>query len=151
MCVARIGALQLGLETAAAAVMNDREPAIPQLLGDFERQAIRCLALMNEINIQRLGLRALLRRAQQGDQALDPKREAGSGSGLRPELSEQAIVTAPAADGALRAEAVGHPLEHGEIVVIETSHQSVIDSKGTPASFKACCTPSKCLSEASPK
>ena len=57
-----------------------------------------------------------------------PMPQPTAGRPLAAELLEQAVVAAAAADGALRAEAVGHPLEDGQVVVVEAAHQARVDA-----------------------
>jgi hypothetical protein len=66
----------------------------------------------------------------QREQALDAHGEAAGRRRLAAQLRDQAVVAAAGADGALRAELVGHPLEHGQVVVIESAHQARIDPVG---------------------
>ena len=65
---------------------------------------------------------------EQQQQALDAHAEADRRRGLAAELLEQAVVAAAAADRALRAELVGDPLEHREVVVVHAAHQARIDA-----------------------
>ena len=64
---------------------------------------------------------------QEQDHPLDADREAARGRGLAAELLEEAVVAPAARDGALRAEPVADPLEHGAIVVVETADEPGID------------------------
>ena len=81
-----------------------------------------------------------------------PMPEADRRRRLAAELLEQAVVAAAAADRALRAEAVGDPLEHGEVVVVEAAHQARIDAVGDARRRRARrAPPSKCASDASPR
>ena len=64
---------------------------------------------------------------QQCQQALHPHRETGCGCRFAADLLDQPVITAAGADGALRAEARGHPLEHGAVVIIQAAHQARID------------------------
>ena len=61
-----------------------------------------------------------------------PMPQPTAGVRLAAELLEQAVVAAAAADRALRAEAIGDPLEHGQVVVVEAAHQARIDAVGEP-------------------
>ena len=62
--------------------------------------------------------------------ALDTHRETASWRRLAAKLLDQAVVSAACADGALGAELVGDPLENGQIVVIQSAHQSRVDAIG---------------------
>ncbi len=57
-----------------------------------------------------------------------PMPQPTAGVGLAAELLEEAVVATAAADRALRAEPVRHPLEHGEVVVVEAAHEARVDA-----------------------
>ena len=56
-----------------------------------------------------------------------PMPQPTAGVRLPPSCANNAVVAAAAADRALRAEAIGDPLEHGQVVVVETAHQARVD------------------------
>ncbi len=66
----------------------------------------------------------------QREQAFDAHGKAAGGRRLAAQLRDQAVVTTAGTDGALRAELVGHPLEHGQVVVIQPAHQARVDPVG---------------------
>ncbi len=45
-------------------------------------------------------------------------------------MRDQAIITTAGAHRALRAQRLGYPLEHGEVVIIEPAHQTRVDAVG---------------------
>ena len=102
---------------------------IAQPLGDGEREPVRGLALVHEVDVLRLGRDGPARLLQQRDQALDPHCEADRRGRLAADLREQPIVASTAAHRPLCAEAVGHPLEHGEVVVVEPAHEVMVDGE----------------------
>ena len=55
--------------------------------------------------------------------------------------------SAAAAHRALRAELVGDPLEHGEVVVVHAAHQARVDAIGEAGGIEQARTASKCASE----
>ena len=109
-------------------MQDDVEPGIAQALRRPKRQSPSGLALMHHINGAggRRDRFALV--AQQLDQALDSNREAAGGSGLAAHLLNQWVITTAAADGSLRAQPGGGPLEDGSVVVIEPAHQTWVQA-----------------------
>jgi hypothetical protein len=108
---ARIGALELRLEVAAAGVHHHVEAGAAQALGHREGDRAGRLALVDDVDVARrrgLGLAAL---AHQLEQPLDADREAARRRGLAAEHLDERVVASAAADRALRAEPVGDPLE----------------------------------------
>src|SRR5690606_8391811 len=72
---ARVGAAELRLEAAAAAMQDDVESGVAQALGGAERRLERGVAVMHDVNVAAGGGRALLLLAQQIEHALDAERE----------------------------------------------------------------------------
>ena len=84
--------------------------------------------------------------------ALDAQAEADRRRGLAAELLEQAVVAPAAAHRALRAQLVGDPLEHREVVVVHAAHQARVDAVGSsPTASSTARTASKCASELAPR
>ena len=127
---ARIGFFHLHLEAAAAAVLHHRQALVTQLLGHAEGHAVGGTALVHDIDF---ALGRGLRRARflhQRKQPLQPHGKTAGRRGLAADLLEQPVVASAAAHRALGAQAVGHPLEHGEIVVVQTAHHARVDAVG---------------------
>jgi hypothetical protein len=87
------------------------------------------------------GPRGLALILPQREQALDAHGEAAGRRRLAAQLLDQAVVAAAGADRALRAELVGHPLEHGEVVVVQAAHQARVDAIGNAGVLEQGCTP----------
>ena len=77
-------------------------------------------------------LRALPRFREQGHEALDAGGETHSGCRSAADLFDEPVVSPPAADRVLRAEAVGGPLEDGLRVIVEAPHQARVYGGGRP-------------------
>ena len=81
-----------------------------------------------------------------------PMPQPTAGARLAAELLDQRVVAAAAADRALRAEPVGDPLEHGEVVVVHAAHQARVDAVRRARRRRAPrAPPSKCASDAAPR
>ncbi len=137
---AGVGLLELRLHAAlpfgARGVHLHRQAGGAQRLARHHRDGQRFGTGNDRIDVDRLGRHRNAGRLEQQQHAFDPHAPADRGRALAAELLEHAVVAAAAADGALRAEAIGHPLEDGQVVVVETAHQSRIDAIAEPGGIE---------------
>ena len=128
-CAAGIGLLHLRLEAAAAGIDHDRLARVAQHLSDARRELRAGFAGVDDVgNGRRSGGEPGL--LQQQDHPLDAHRESAGRRRLAAELLEESVVAPAAGDGPLRAEPVGHPFEHGAIVIVEAAHEAGVDGVG---------------------
>jgi hypothetical protein len=79
--------------------------------------------------------------------AFDAHAPADARRRLAADQFDQAVVAPAAAHRALRAQAVGHPLEDREVVVVHAAHQARVDAVGLAGGVQHARTASKCLSD----
>ncbi len=108
---------------------NHVEARVAQTLGDDKGLFARRVALMDHVHVAALVFRHELLFFQQLEDTLDTHGPAACARRLTAKLFDQRIVAAAGRNRALRAKLVGHPLEHGQIVIIETAHETRIDRK----------------------
>src|SRR5215472_17924480 len=125
-CAARVRAFHLRLERSSTRIEDDREPGIAQRLSDAAREHAGRFAGMHNVHERRLD-RLPVGALQEKHQTFDADREATRRRRFPSQLREQPIVAAPACNGALSAEFVRNPFEHGAVVVIESPHETRID------------------------
>ena len=107
---------------------STRKPGITQRSATCQREAAGRFALVHHVDIRRRAAGTAARcSCQQRQQALDAHRETAGRRRLAADLLDQAVVAAAGAHRALRAEPVGHPFEHGAVVIVQPAHQARID------------------------
>src|SRR5476649_2818803 len=133
---AAVGFLHLRLEAARTRggrrVHHHIEAGVADTLAQHEGLQLRRLALVHEVDVALARLVRLAGFLHQLDQAFDAHRETYGRRWLAAEHLDQRIVTATGADGALRAQRVGDPFEHGAVVVIDAAHQARVEHNNTP-------------------
>lgn len=113
---------------AVRAAMQDHVKArIAQTLGNDKGLLTCCIALMDHVDIATFIFRHELLFFQQLEDTLDTHCPAARARRLAAKLFDQRIVTAAGCHCTLRAKLVGHPFEHGQIVIIETAHETRVD------------------------
>ena len=129
MRAALVGALQLRLEAAAAAVGSRCAAPAPHRAGvpPAPGPRPRPLAGDHEVHVRREppASRRAAARSSRHD-ALLAQRPADGRRGLTAELRDQPVVASAGAHRILRAELGRHPLENGVRVVVEPAHQARI-------------------------
>ena len=125
----RIGAFHLRFEASATGVHHEGMTGIAQFLGDTMSEPRRRIADVDDVCERRIA-HVLLGKLQQQNHPFDAHREAARGRGLSAKLLEQPIVATTAGHCALRTQAIGNPLEHGAVVIVEPAHQTWIDRVG---------------------
>jgi hypothetical protein len=126
-CTAVIRPLHLRFEASTAAMHLHSESVRTAVLGKTKSRGSRVFTPMHQINIRAPEGRLDPAFMQQLDQTFRANGKSAGGRGLTAHLLDQRIVTATPAHRALCPKAVRHPLEHGQVVVIQTAHQSRID------------------------
>lgn len=101
------------VNSVRAQFVREPEGAGPRFVADGGEEQIQPLRLFK--------VRPALLHEQQ--QPLHAKAEADAGARGAAELLDQPVVPAAAADGALRADALGKDLEHGPGIVIQPAHE----------------------------
>ena len=106
----------------------NRQSSIAELFGTSERIRIGALDPVDQINVgARTGAQPT-HGLEQRQQSLNSHGHSTGRRGLSTHLLNKPIVASATTDGALCAEFVGHPLEHGEVVIVESSDQTRIES-----------------------
>ena len=124
---ARVGFFHLRLEAAAARMLHDCVARRAQRLRGKQRIFLGALPLVDHVRIRRSGSRHPAGLLPERNQPFHAGGESHRRRGLAADLLEQAVVAPARADRALRAELVGDPLEHGEVVVVEAPHEPGVD------------------------
>ena len=118
LCPGLISFLELLLEGSVAAVHHEPEPpdVSPELFCDLEGSAARILSHRAEIHIYGAAGLLLTYRLSDKHEALESDGAADCRGRLAAELLDEPVIPSAAADGALRAEEIGNPLDRKSVV-----------------------------------